>query len=385
MQHRFRGVTDPDQAWLLGELIAYLDHEKSGAGGFQDMGQSWPRVRDGARQGTLRVADREVRAVAERWEQFIDYLALGLSQDLGRDVEALRPRKQSLPERVDALVQELVGAGTLTGGVRVPDAIAAVSIVADLRARQLVTSVRLDAPREGRPSARINWILRQLSKAPPDLRITVSFASTRETTSLLLSEAREYPQRLLSPTSPKREPRAFELAMNRALGTKSGKGQGSFVRETRQQVVDFYGELVQDLKHWQARAPQLPDAPVEVPVTPQADAPPFIAPERDIGEARTPRRSRQSSANPGSPGSTVCKRPALPRTRHQRSRSSAVDAAAPVATRDSGQSRCCELHRCECALAPLLDQTAKKPQGSGVELRIISSRIDADEPQSVRQ
>ena len=70
MQHRFRGVSDPDQAWILGELIAYLDHENSGASGFQDMGERWVRVRDSARQGTLRSADPEVRAVAEKWEHF---------------------------------------------------------------------------------------------------------------------------------------------------------------------------------------------------------------------------------------------------------------------------------------------------------------------------
>ena len=106
VQHRFRGVTDPDQAWLLGELIAYLDHERSGASGFQDMGPSWVKVRDGARQGTLRATDKEVRAIAQRWEQFVDYLALGLTQDLGRDVAPLRARKQTLEERVDALVQD---------------------------------------------------------------------------------------------------------------------------------------------------------------------------------------------------------------------------------------------------------------------------------------
>lgn len=26
VQHRYRGISDPDQAWILGELIAYLDH-----------------------------------------------------------------------------------------------------------------------------------------------------------------------------------------------------------------------------------------------------------------------------------------------------------------------------------------------------------------------
>ena len=93
LQHRFRGVDDPDQAWILGELIAYLDHENAGAGGFQDMGERWVRVRDAARQGTVRSTDPEVRVIAQRWEHFVEYLALGLSQDLGRDVKPVRPRK----------------------------------------------------------------------------------------------------------------------------------------------------------------------------------------------------------------------------------------------------------------------------------------------------
>lgn len=93
LQHRFRGVSDPDQAWILGELIAYLDHENAGAGGFQDMGERWVRVREAARQGTLRAADPEVRVIAERWEHFLEYLALGLSQDLGRDVTPARRRR----------------------------------------------------------------------------------------------------------------------------------------------------------------------------------------------------------------------------------------------------------------------------------------------------
>jgi hypothetical protein len=289
LQHRFRGVADPDQAWILGELIAYLDHENSGASGFQDMGESWVRVRDGARQGTLRAADKEVRATAERWEQFVDYLALGLSQDLGRDVEPVRSRKQSLPERLDAIVGDVATTGFLAGAVRVPDAVAPVALLADLKARQLTTSVIVEAPRESRPPARINWMLKQLASAPPSLRITVAFANTRETTSLLLGEATEYPQRLLCATDAKREPRTFELAVTRPLGLKGGKGQGSFVRETRRQVIDFYREIVQNLKPWQPKAPKLPDAPAEVSETPQSAPPPFVAvDERDAGEATTP-------------------------------------------------------------------------------------------------
>jgi hypothetical protein len=289
VQHRHRGVSDPDQAWLLGELIAYLDDEASGAGGFQDMGENWVKVRDAARHETLRPADPEVRAVAERWEQFIEYLCLGLSQDLGREVRPVRPRGETAEARLEALVKALAEAGKLTAAIRVPDAVAAIEIEADLRTRRVTTSVLVEAPREGRPLTRINWMLRQLKSAPNDLRIDVSFANTRQTTSLLLGEAVDRPDRLLSPIDVKRPPRGFRLALSRPMGTKRGGGQDSFVRDSRRQAVDFYRDLVQDLRGWRPSAPKLPKEPEEIPTTPQPEPPPFSAVEqREPGEAVSP-------------------------------------------------------------------------------------------------
>lgn len=202
VQHRFRGIEDEDQAWILGELIAYLDHEKSGASGFQDMGDKWVSVRNGAAAGTLRPNNPEAREVAERWDQFVDYLSLGLSQDLGRDVKPVRPRKQTSEARLDATAKELAEAGTLQGTIKVPDAVGPIIVQADLRTRKVSTSVTVDAPRERRPLTRVKWVLKQLREAPNDLRLDVGFSGSRETTSLLLEEAREYPQRLLSATDP---------------------------------------------------------------------------------------------------------------------------------------------------------------------------------------
>ena len=45
MQKEHRGVADPDQAWLLGELIRYLEHPRSGALEFDDIGAAWVGVR----------------------------------------------------------------------------------------------------------------------------------------------------------------------------------------------------------------------------------------------------------------------------------------------------------------------------------------------------
>ena len=99
IQHRFRGISDPDQAFILNELIRYLDDAKSGASGFEGMGESWTKVRDAARMETLRQNDPEAKAVAAKWEQFIEYLCLQLSQELGVTVQRQRPR--SRPHRTE--------------------------------------------------------------------------------------------------------------------------------------------------------------------------------------------------------------------------------------------------------------------------------------------
>jgi hypothetical protein len=259
-------------------------------------------VREAARQGTLRAADLEVRVIAERWEHFLDYLALGLAQDLGRDVAPARARKEATATRIDGLVHQLVSTGELGGALRVPDTIAPLELRADLRARQVMASVRVDAPGEGRPTAQLNWMLRQLRDAAPDLLLQVSFTNVRETTSMSLAEARELPQRALHPTDPKRKIRAFVIAMNRPMGTKRGKGAGSLVRERRRQVLDFYAAVVQDLKAWQARAPQLPDARGDVPRTSQPDPPHFSAvDQRDLGEGVSPRDEPEAAETVDAP------------------------------------------------------------------------------------
>ena len=281
LEHRNRGVSDPEQQWILGELIAYLDHEKSGASGVQDMGRAWVPVRDGTRQGTLRASDPGVRDVAERWEQLVDYLALGLSQELGREVAPARPRKQSHADRIEENVRRLANTGELAAAIRVPDAVGPIDVVANLRSRQVTTSVVLTAPSDGRQATRVNWLLRQLRNADPRLRVTSSFASTRDTSSVLLGEATEQPDRLLSASDRRREIRSFEVALTRGMGLKSGRGAGTFIGDTRAQLFAFYGEVVQDLVSWQRKAPRLPDVTDSTEVL---DEPPVVEPSAAVDE-----------------------------------------------------------------------------------------------------
>jgi hypothetical protein len=258
LQHRHRGVDDVDQAFILSELIRYLEDDRSGASGFEDMGEAWTTVRRAARNETLRPRDPNAAEIAGRWSQFLEYLALRLSQELGVGVSQSRARGAAADREAKA-TQHLVETGVLEGKLNIPGAVGPTTIEANLRTGRVTTAVEIDAPFEGRPRTRINWILRQLKDAPDDLRVEVRFAKIRGTTTELLSDCRENPDCLLHDEDPKKEPRSFVLAWSRPLAQKKGRTDGSFVAETRRQVIDFYREIVQDLTPPPAKPPRLPE------------------------------------------------------------------------------------------------------------------------------
>jgi hypothetical protein len=86
IQHEHRGISEPDQAWILEELIRYLEHPNSGALQFEDMGQHWVSVRNSAKDGTLRETDPGVEEVVEHWIEFMRFLSLQLGRELGAEV-----------------------------------------------------------------------------------------------------------------------------------------------------------------------------------------------------------------------------------------------------------------------------------------------------------
>lgn len=86
MQKEHRGVSDPEQAWILGELIRYLEHPRSGAMELEDMGPSWVSVRQSVTSGTLRASDKTVPEVVSRFDALLRYTSLRLGRQLGADV-----------------------------------------------------------------------------------------------------------------------------------------------------------------------------------------------------------------------------------------------------------------------------------------------------------
>jgi len=257
IEYEHHGVADPEQSYILGDLIAYLDDDRSGAAGFDGMGKEWVRVRDAARNKTLRQRDIGVTEVAENWEAFVEYMSLQLRQRLGRRVEPMYSRSSTRQSRLEGHAGSLGRDGLLEATIKVPDAVAPIDVTADLGSLQVTTSSRVRAPQDGRSKTRINWLIRQLKDAPDDVRITGKFARTSKTTSLLITDVRANQTALLLADDPMREIVAFDIAITRDMGIKGGKTKGSFVDTTMSQVSAFYGDVLQDIQAWHARAPRL--------------------------------------------------------------------------------------------------------------------------------
>lgn len=257
LQKTYRGVADPDQAWILAELIRYLEHENAGAVDFSDMGESWVGVRDAVKNGTLRQSDKKAIEVAGKWEELVSFAALRLGRKLGTDVQEVLPTKEKadLSVRIARIVDSMVKRGVMPGEIRIPNAIGDVSLAADLRAQQIVASVSLKAPRSGRPTTRINWLLRQLKTSASGIRLDCWGLRSRSSMSELLGNVRKNPS-LLIPVE-NREIISFTISLARPMGVKRSTGSRSFIDSVLQTLDDFYGDVVQHLKEWQQPAPKL--------------------------------------------------------------------------------------------------------------------------------
>jgi hypothetical protein len=260
MQKVHRGISDPEQAWILGELIRYLEHPKSGALEFEDMGSAWTGVRDDVQTGTFRTTDQGAVEVCTRWDQLVRFLSLRMGRQLGVEVEPVIAKAELADPsmRSQKAIANLAKQSTLDGVIRIPGAIAPITITADLRAGQITAHIEIDAPKSGRPQTRVAWLTRQLQSASDDVRIDCFAMRGRgASTSELLKHVREDPKVLVA--DDKRDIKSFRIALSAPMGMKRGTGRGGFVQSMTDLLDEFYPSVVKTLKPWAAKAPAMRD------------------------------------------------------------------------------------------------------------------------------
>lgn len=265
IQSEHRGVKDLDQAWILKELIRFLQADASGANEFDDMGQHWVGVREAMANGAINAKDARLGEVVQKFEALLRFVAFKLSARLGVQVREIAPKlarddpKKYQIESTNAFVTTQ----TLIGKVNIPGAVSEIEVAADFRANQIYCQVQVAAPNDGRSLTRINWLLKQLPDAPRSARIEVFVKNGRQASGVaLLSDALADPKKLV-PAGDK-DIVSFKLITTTKMGAKRGAGAGSFIQSVVDAVEQTYGSILQGLRPWATKAPKLSDSVVEL-------------------------------------------------------------------------------------------------------------------------
>jgi hypothetical protein len=228
------------------------------------MGPSWVHVRDRARSGTLHPHDKAAAEVADKFGRLVSFAALQLSRKLGTGVRPMVPQAQlrDPAKYLQEAASEFASTGLLQGAVRVPGAVGPIKITADLRAGLIHCAVTVPAPREGRPTTRVNWLVRQLKAAPEQLCIQPSAAWQRgRGQARTLAEVRKDLKSLVE--EPTHDLRSFTVSLSCNAGPARGQGRGSFVDSVLTAVDKFYSEVVQHVKPWAPAPPKIRESDVD--------------------------------------------------------------------------------------------------------------------------
>lgn len=260
-------VTDPEQAFILAELIRYFRAPSSGVSALTKMSAEWRDVCDHIQKGAaLQRSSRELEGAVGSWNQLMRYLSLQLSMATSSAVKLVLPRRlQGSPE---AQVKEAVEAITKTGQVsailEVPNAAAPITFTADFMRRTIFFDMRLTAPQDiKRPTAAINWLTRQLKgvENPSGVLVRVYWPKRISTTMGTLAQALAQPDSLVPPDC-REIPKEIEISVMADLAGKF-RGAKTFIEESERELVNFYDRVGEHLTAWQPRAPLLRSSRVE--------------------------------------------------------------------------------------------------------------------------
>ncbi|MFG3047186.1 TerD family protein [Streptomyces sp. NPDC048241] len=245
IQHE--GVNDAAHAWLLRELLHYVQHENSGCHGFQNMGAAWVPVRNGIDDETLCQGDPRALEVVESWERLVRQVCLRLGGELGHKVLPVqRSRRGTDPAARRALLaDQLCHDGRLGAELRIEGTPGVLALTADLRTGRLRTSIEIPAPTQGYPLTTAKRLVRRLAEAPADLHVETLVeggGGPRGTLERLRPEPGDMLPKSGTPVT------GFRLSLLKTMGSTRGNAQSSFIRSVDEAVHRFHRSVVAHLE-----------------------------------------------------------------------------------------------------------------------------------------
>ena len=242
-----------EQAYILGEMVHYFKHPKSGVKGFEQMNKEWKSLVAGMIHGDkFSKSSLEIQNTVSSWHQEERDICLLLSRKIGKHVDIILPSKyKKNPElRFREACDSLIAKHELRSRFNVPNAASNIEITVNLEGRSISCSMKLDAPGDRKKaSARINWLLRQLRDVDGNNVIVRAFwPGKTPPTRAPLSEIRK-DTKCLEVERPRATPTSFEVRMNKDLVGGFSKPK-NFIKDLEEFVPQFYKQIGEHLRRW---------------------------------------------------------------------------------------------------------------------------------------
>ena len=295
-----KGVDDPEQVFILEELVRYLQSDSSGVSPFNSMGQNWKDLCVQVQQGSaINKSSGETLDVINNWHQLMRFNSLIMSQKLSQPVSWLLSKKQAadVEYHINSDLDNLVkNTHQLIAQFDIPNTAAPIQIHADFLRRQLIFSVSLDAPADRKkPSACVNWLTKQLKTlAGIDVSIRAIWPGRTPPTTSPLVPLFEKPE-LLIPENVKVIPNKLEIVYFNELAGKFS-GSKNFVQEFMNSFEIFYEKVVQNIEAWKPKPPKLEKEKSKQEIEPKTEYYYFVSDtEKQVGPVSVQKLRQETS------------------------------------------------------------------------------------------
>ncbi len=239
-----------NEAFMVSELIRYLEHPSSGMIALDQMNKEWGNTVKATQSGhPPNPKSTEVTSMIATWHQEARDVALLMTRKLRTPVSLNLPRifRQDHAAWVDKEIKKFCEKSILNFELEVPDTVDDILVEADFLRRSITASMKIPAPTDrARNSSRLNWLLRQLKSS--DLSKISILCTTKGRGAKFGAMAHE-----INTESDEfkalNEITSFTVEMASDLSAKFNSRK-KFVEELEDLIPAFYDNVGQHLKEW---------------------------------------------------------------------------------------------------------------------------------------
>ncbi len=257
-------IEDKDQVEIMREVVSYLEDNRSGICGFNQMKPGWKEIIEKINSGTrIKLNDPDLNETVSSWQQEEKDMALILSKKLGSFVNSLNPKyKGNLKAREDDDKRKLIDSMKLSSIFKIKGAASDINVSALFRKRTIEMSISLKAPEDKTLRGQVGWLKKQIdicNKKSSDIfeivKNEIMIEVTIKNSSLLERFHLEKIEDIIEELKNK-ELREFRIVYIKDFG-KSFSNRKKFVEIIEKMIIYYYGGIVQYLKKWEKSAPKI--------------------------------------------------------------------------------------------------------------------------------